>query len=111
MKKRISKKASISLAFILMLFGFFALGVYFGGYLYLSLTNIPQQYLSYHLVYDQWITYHDDKNIQPYLYVSIALTIIITFLPALIFIFAVFKGNKEEIYVFINGLAWLCEFK
>lgn len=90
------KKTKLLIVFLVAFLLFSIAGQYVGGAIFLKLTNIPFEYLSFNTLYVNWFDYSNDLDILPYLKISIAASAVFAFLPLLIGLLAVIFGFKKE---------------
>lgn len=91
-----TKKTKLLIVFLVAFLLFSIAGQYVGGAIFLKLTNIPFEYLSFNTLYVNWFDYSNDLDILPYLKISIAASAVFAFLPLLIGLLAVIFGFKKE---------------
>ena len=93
------KKRMLGVMFIITTCIFIALGQLVGAALFFDLTSIPLEYLSLDALYHNWVNYHTDQAIKPYLQIGIAASILVALLPLGMVIIMVFAlREKEEIH-------------
>ena len=93
------KKRMLGVIFIITTCIFIALGQLAGAALFFELTSIPLEYLSLDALHHNWVNYHTDEAIKPYLQMGIAASILVALLPlGMVIVLVIALREKEEIH-------------